>query len=452
MNMETSIRLESARIEPRHPESYLAREIDNDEIDIGDLLSSLFREWKMIALVMLVGAVCALAYVLYLPKTYLVEAKFRIPTAHELGDLFDQELIEIAPEAILKKVVDQVLSAEVQASVLKNSELGRELTKNSSLSPIELSRLISSDLLVDLVKRDYFQLKKEEKTPFQEISVALESSHPQMAAEFIQLLIQQAEDSALTNLSNDANAIKQIKIKKIQEELESLTLAAKVIREAKITRLQEANQELINTYQQEIDLKIQKALQDRRNQVIRWTEAHKTADSLGIREPVTWDDLRPLRKATQITNELGNKEDSRPLFFRGTRFLSAELNRLKERNDDRPFISGITELEKKMATIKNDPKIAALESRSNDRIYVEKYDSLLRQLTRLRDQSAQFKNAKMAVISQPAIIPINPMQNSMLILIAGLFFSAFIALLVAMVRISLRNREARQSQNSTIGV
>lgn len=448
--METSIRLESARKDPEYPDTYLAREVADDEIYFGDLLRSLMREWKTIALIMLVGAVCALALVLYLPKTYLVEAKLRIPTEHELGDLFSQGIIDVTPSITLKKVVDQILMAEVQASVLENGGLGRELSKNSNLSAIELSRSIRNKLLVGRVKRDYFELKKEEKTPFEEISVAFESMHPVLAAEFIRMLIEQAEVSALANLSNDASAIKQTKIKNIRNQLDSLTLAAKLSREAAITRLRETNQQLVATYQQEIDLKLETALRDRKNQIIRWTEAHQTADSLEIREPVTWDDLRPLRKATPITNELGNKDASQPLYFRGTRFLSAEINRLKNRNDDRPFISGITELEKKIIQVKNDPKIAALESRSNDTIYIEKFDSLQRQLTSLQDQPTRFVNARMAMVSQPALIPISPMQNSMFFLIVGLFLSAILALVVAMVCISLRNSKERQSRVATI--
>lgn len=449
MNMETSIRLESARTEPKYTESYLVRNIGNDEIYIGDLLRSLMREWKTIALIMLVGAVSALAFVWSSTKTYLVESKLRIPTEHELGGIYNHN---IAPRDTLKKVVDQILSAEVQASVLENSGLGRELLEHSNLSAIELSKVVRANLSVDLVKRDYFELKKEEKTPFEEISVTFESTHPKLAAEFIKMLIEQAEVSALDNLSNDVSAVKQIKINNIRQQLDSLTLAAKLSREAAITRLREANQELVSTYQQEIDLKLEKALRDRENQIIRWTEAENMANSLGIREPVTWDDLRPLRKATQITNELGNKDASEPLYFRGTRFLNAELSRLKNRNDDRPFISGITELEKKIIQIKNDPKIAALKSRSNDTIYIEKFDSLQRQLTSLLNRSTRFESARMAVVSQPAIIPRSPMQNSMLLLIAGLFLSAFLALVVAMVRISLRNSKERQGRVATIGV
>ena len=213
-------------------------------------------------------------------------------------------------------------------------------------------------------------------------------------------------------------------------------------------RLREANQEMIFGLQQQIDLKISKAKKDRENRIVQLSEALKTATQLGIKEPVTWDDLRPLRKSTQITNELGDKDSTVPLYFRGSRLINAELVQLKERKDDKPFIGGLTELEAKIIEIQNDPKIVALQSRANDTIYIEKYDELQRQLADLIEQPTQFENVQMAIVVQPALIPSRAMRNSMLIVLIGIFLTGFLALIVALIRVLIRTSESRQNEIS----
>ena len=443
--MNKAVNLDSVKIDPGSQQAYMLREVTDDEIDIGELLRNLFREWKLIALVMVVGALCSIAFAIFLPNVYLAETKMRLPTEHELGDIAGQNIIEVIPKDTLKKVVDQILAIEVQASALENSDFGKKLSEDNDLSTIQLAQKFEDSFSVIPVKQDYYELEKGEKTPFEEVSISLKSSYPELATEYLRMLIEQAQVKALEVFSKDVRAVQQRKISDIREELESLTLAARQSREAEIRRIQETNKELIHQYQQEIELKLRKALRGRENRIIQLTEALKTADSLGIREPVTWDDLRPLRKSTQITNELGTKDNTQPLFFRGTRFLRAELDRLKGRIDDRPFVGGIVELENKIIQIENDPKVFALKSRQSDTIYIEKFDDLQRQLTSLQEQPVQFEDANMAIVSQAAVVS-GPLRNPAIIVGVGIMLSGFLALLVAVVRISLRNSKERQSK------
>jgi LPS O-antigen subunit length determinant protein (WzzB/FepE family) len=218
-----------------------------------------------------------------------------------------------------------------------------------------------------------------------------------------------------------------------------MTLAAERSRQAEITRLQELNNESINKLQQQVDLKIRKAQQDRENSIIRLNEAIKTATELGIREPVSWDDLRPERKSTQIVNDLGSKDDFAPLYFRGTRLLQAELELLRSRADDKPFIEGLTDLESQILQLRYDPRIEALNARANDTIYIENYDALQRDLKDLLSQAEHFSNVQMAVISQPATVPSGPTRSPLIIVVIGLIVSGFLALIIACVRLALRN-------------
>jgi hypothetical protein len=119
---------------------------------------------------------------------------------------------------------------------------------------------------------------------------------------------------------------------------------------------------------------------------------------------------------------------------------------IRSREDIKPFVAGLTALEKQIMENKNDPKIAALRTRANDTIYLEQYDKIQREITGLVEQPTQFESTQMAVISQPALAPPRPMRGSMIIVLIGILLSGFLALIVVIVRVSIRNSKSRQSK------
>ena len=370
-----------------------------------------------------------------------MEAIIRAPTVNELAKLNNQSLVEISPGMALQKFVDQLVSYDIQLAVFEQSDLYQKLAEDSLLTSSEIFSGIQEDLSVSRVKHDYYELDNKEKTPFKEIKVSLASRYPELVIEFFMTLIGEAQIKAVGELSSDIAAVKEFKIRDINDQLKSLTLAASTERLAAIRRLEEKNKELIAGLQMQIDLKVDVAEKNRGNQIIRVEEALKTAKALGIVDPVTWDDLRTSRIASQITNEFGGKEKSIPHYFQGSRILSAELERLNSRQDDRPFVSGLAELEMQIQELQNDHKIAALKARQDDTIYIEKFDDLQRELSRLSEIDVKFDIARLAVVSQQPVASPKPTRNPNVIILAGLLLSGILALFVALIRIALRKKE-----------
>ena len=415
------------------------REAPADEIELGELIRNLFGEWKIIALVIAIGAILAIASAVHLSKVYAVEGMLRAPYLHELGDIRHQNIIAVEPSDLLMRVVDNLLAPEIQQRVLERSRLGKNMLENSKVSNAQLIQGFRRNFSVNVVKHDFYQLEKNEKPPFKEINVVMKSDQPVLAGEFVQLLIEQAQEKALLDFSNDVAAIKVVRIRIIEEQLAAMSLAAEQSRQAEITRLQELNNESIDRLQQQIDLKIRKAKQDRKNTIIRLSEALKTAEELGISDPVSWDDLRPERESAQVINELNSEDDFAPLYFRGTRLLQAEVDRLRNRADDKPFIGGLTDLESQILQLRHDSRIDALQARENDTIYIDKYDDMQRDLKSLLNQPEHFSNVQLAVISQPATVPSGPTRSPLFIFVFGLVVSGFLALVIACVSLAMRN-------------
>jgi LPS O-antigen subunit length determinant protein (WzzB/FepE family) len=422
-------------------------EISHDEVSIGRLCRGLLREWRAMAIVICIGAALSIALSLYLPKTYLIESTLRIPNFGDLGDLNKQTIVDVTPEDALLSVIGRILSPDEIEQVLVTSVWWDNAVEGNSVNIDSIVTGIRGNLMLTRVSHDYYELGKDEKTPFREVRVSLSSPDPQMAADFLQLLISAAHTGALVDFKTGIQSIRQNRIESIQKQLESLAQAAKRSREAEIIRLRAANNESIARLRQQINLELRRAKLNRENRIIQLAEALRTAESLNIQEPVTWDDLRPLRELTQITNELGSKGRTAPLYFRGARLLKAELDSLKNRKDDRPFISGLIELENELIQVQNDPRITALESRTDDAIYVAEFDELQRQLTHLDQQSTRFDSAQVAIVSQVATVPGRPMRSPLKIILIGIFASGFLALIVGILLVAIRNSSGTPTES-----
>lgn len=444
--MDRRIKLEAIETKPQNLDAIYYRDAAIDEINLGDLICNLINEWKTFVLVMAIGIAASIALAYLLPRVYLVEATLRIPSVNEMGDLKEQSILEITPAQSLRRVADQLLAPNVQREALERSSWLKSHSEDSESVLNEMAENILNELSLDVLRHDYYELNKDEKTPFREISLSLPSSQSELVAEYLATLIEHAHESALSDLTNDIRKVRDNRIQSLEDNLQTLSLAEKQIREAEISRLEEANQESIFKLQQQIDLTVRKARLDRENRIIQLAEARNTAESLGISEPVTWDDLRPMRKSAQITNELGGNDPSEPLYFRGTRLLDAELNLLRQREDDKPFIGDLTSLEKEIIQLQNDPRIATLKARVSDAIFTEQYDDLQRKLAELAVQPTRFENGVMAVVTRPPLIPSSPIRNPLLIVLIGVLLSVFVALMVVIIRISISNSDLSQKE------
>lgn len=446
MNMDKRIEFSAGEIDQGTIVKYVPASEIQDEINLGDLVRNLAREWRFMAIILLVGTFGSIAYASLSTKIYLVEARLRAPTLHELGDFNRQNLIEINPGKAFTRFTENVLAPENHHQTLLKSGLLQEFAQDAELTDLEISRDIYNSFSLDVIKHDYYQLAKSEKAPLKEITISMKSGRPELAQRFLQALIEESEDNAVRSFTEDFENVKQNRIEVFKDEMSALARAEKLTREAEIARLEENNNELILKLEQQIDLRIRKARQERENNIIQIKEALEIARALNIVKPVTWDDMRPERQPVQVTNEIGNNDSNVPLYFRGTELLQAELSLLKTRQDDRPFIAGIADLENEIIKAKNDPRIVSLKARTNDLPHIEKFASLQRQLSLLQEQPDRFENTRFVIVNQPASIPPGPIRSPMLIVAISVVVSGFLALLLALILASVRSGDQQKAE------
>jgi LPS O-antigen subunit length determinant protein (WzzB/FepE family) len=222
MNMDKRIEFSAGEIDQGTIVKYVPASEIQDEINLGDLVRNLAREWRFMAIILLVGTFGSIAYASLSTKIYLVEARLRAPTLHELGDFNRQNLIEINPGKAFTRFTENVLAPENHHQTLLKSGLLQEFAQDAELTDLEISRDIYNSFSLDVIKHDYYQLAKSEKAPLKEITISMKSGRPELAQRFLQALIEESEDNAVRSFTEDFENVKQNRIEVIKDEMSAL--------------------------------------------------------------------------------------------------------------------------------------------------------------------------------------------------------------------------------------
>jgi LPS O-antigen subunit length determinant protein (WzzB/FepE family) len=231
----------------------------------------------------------------------------------------------------------------------------------------------------------------------------------------------------------------------IERKIALLEQKLKEERDAEIIRLEEAHQLRLKQLTDELSERrqvYQVRLQDR---IRSLEEAYAIAESLNIVEP------RSLNQATNAANnrveiiaELRNQSD--PLYLRGTRLLGAELSQLRSRPDDFFPDERIRELEAQIAHMNNNRQIEILRARKSDHPFSADIQSLKARLATL--EAEQFpNNFSVQLTASPAVATAQPVKpKKMLIIALSVVLGGMAGVMIALVRTAIRSR--RESQAS----
>ena len=413
---------------------------NSDEIDLGELIRNLMGEWKLISAITVFGALASVVIALQQTSIYRVEAIIAAPTISELGAMVDQALVPINGEKAMERVVEELFSAKNQNIVFGQSELFKVTSQGDNSSNLNtLFTNAMKDLTITRLEREFYTVNDDQRAPFKEVSIVLDSAHADQAALFVNALAIKSLALASDTFKEDASARKFDQITKLETEVIALREAAANARLADVKRLEEQNNLTRDELLLELALLEQQAKTNRLKRIAQLDEAITAATGLKISEPVTWEDLRPASSNAQILNDLSGATQSQPLYFQGTRLLAAEREMLGARTNDLLYVKKSAELQFQVQQLAVDPKIEALKLRKDDTIYIANYDVLQTELAVLKNLPTDFPISRMATLIQPAIRSTQPIKpNRQLIAVAGTVLAAFLGLFLTLIRIAIK--------------
>ena len=282
------------------------------------------KKWLVIA-VTIIAALGSVVYALQLPSVYQAEALLLPPRAKDVISV-NTGLVMKGEQGTQLRRVQGVTVDGAFASFQKNLS-SRSLQKKfideqglmDILAPgrtpetrdIEILESFANMIKIEHVKRALENVKTRQEKQLRGMSVSMESDDPEFAA----------------NLVNDYISFFDT------ETILALSAAARNSLAGQIMGIEYT-----------IASKRQMAKQRREDTILRHEEATVIAGKLGVRDRVDTTNVVQ-------NNQLNISKSSTPLYYRGYRALNAEINILKNRKSDDPFIIGLRDLQEQLALL-----------------------------------------------------------------------------------------------------
>ena len=286
------------------------QEFEDDTIDLYELWITLWnKKWLVIA-VTVIAALGSVVYALQLPPIYKAEALLLQPKTKDFQSLNMQGVQGVqgvqgmTPDGVFANFKNNLSSRSLQKEFIDEQGLMDILAPNRSPETRDI------EILESFSKMMKFEDKIENRLGF---SISMESEDPVFAAKLVNDYI----------IYIDA------------ETIFAMTAAA---------RNSIAGQ--IRDIEYTISSKRQMAKQRREDTILSFEEAAKIAAELGVRERVDTTNVVQ-------NNQLNISSSNTQLYYRGYKALNAEMDILKVRKSDDPFIPGLRDLQERLALLRS---------------------------------------------------------------------------------------------------
>lgn len=418
------------------------RNLADDEIDLFELVEGLIAEKVTIISVFLIVTLLAGLFAFLSPKTYEVKAAFLPPFEKDIIALNYPGALKIDSNRVYRQFVEVLTSPDLGIHLIKDPAVKQAFgqTDTDAANVVTaLMRNISTSLPTEsrqkVLTGDSLLVNLSVKWPTAEgafllVNSIISTANQTTKAELLDDLLKSLDENLVLNRQ--------------QFELENQHLNQELAAEA--SRLREEDQQEKKVIEEEIKLLRQKAAQQRRFQISRLATDLELAQKLGIKRPIDPLDYRRELGVT-TTIDLTSRAPSR--YWLGTEILEAEIQALKSRVSDDPYIDEFAELQKKLTALEVNHRVNTIEARTDNFPFSESLRTLKNQEIKFlqaqqRIQTADFEVAR--VFHSP-VLPTRPIKpNKMMILALGMAAGGMLGIMTGLIRRAVINRRQQQRQ------
>lgn len=273
----------------------------NDGLDLHALVYTLWRQKFVILCAALLGTFVAATYAFLAEPLYEAKAFVIPPTQNDIENLNYGRIDQLKlPQFTIKEVYSVFLKN------LQSESLRREFFKSTYLAAHgksddpkgQLYEKLSKNLVISIVGKDALD----------RYSVVILNNDPETAVKWIEQLLARAQQLTIQEINKNISSEYDVESKNISQEIVSLREVGDKTREDSLIKLREA---LV------------------------------VAQAIGLERPLAIG-----RDSKTSLGIVGNMEGDLT-YMRGTKALTAEIENLKARKSDDPFIDKLREIETK---------------------------------------------------------------------------------------------------------
>ena len=424
----------------------------DDEISLVDLFSKLASQWKLITAVTVAGTLLAAAFALVLPTVYQPSLKVSVPSVGNTAALATvntllggNDNIPSSQQAVFTSYYNLLRSGDVFAEYIHESNTLEKLYPDATED--------KSVLLANLIKG--LKVKIEEPAPERKggyvanpkrLAVSIEVKDESAGVELLNNFAAYANQMLLTRLQNDTHEITGNKIEILNKQVAKLREQYRQDRILSIKKMEQDNAKEAALLQEQISAYLAKAKANRATRIVNAREALEMAKSLDVTYPTTLDAMAQKGQdgrsvSTAIT--VVDKQTS-SLYLQGTKYLSTLIETLINRKNDEDYLVEVNNLREKIHVIENDQTLEALKKRQSDDPWIKGLSGKLAEIGALQALSPDFSGLLAFNMDESAAITNEKTKpKRKLIVVAGFVLSLFIALFVAMIVASLKDKNLK---------
>jgi len=279
----------------------------NDEIDLFELIQSLWKEKVLIVAITAVITFIGVGYALLTPSTYEAKVAILPPSISDIAELQKFDVLESSQKQTQSQIFTEFLS------ILRSNQLRKKFLQEEGVMESLFTEEMSQHKA--LVKLDgMIQLEVPKKDPKNEASFKLQYKDPDLAAKFANQLVGLAIGLHRTNISHAFESARDQKIKQLNDKKNSLVATHEERLNQETTKLQ---------------------------------EAYLVAQKLGIIDPRESNDLsvKTESRSTVITEEM------RYLYSQGTRSLNVEIETVERRKKNLSMVDGLIDIGQELSLL-----------------------------------------------------------------------------------------------------
>lgn len=429
-----------------------------DEINLVDLWKFFLKRVKTIFLITGVVTLIAAVYAFYSPNIYLAEVNYLPPTLKDIQPLnlqvgnvyLSPNTYHVEAESIQSSVNDtQPLSVITESAITVDSvyasfllKLGSKRLMRQYFDDYKIAALLASnnesrtteELFRVFIKQ--LNVVSNRKSP-KIVNLQVEWPDAEVAAKIANEFGLLAERETVKELVSDLKMAIAVRIKNINNLINSKREIALKRLQDKIIKLQESNEIQRADLSKKIVLLKKRESQKREDRIVTLQENLLIAKKLDIHQ-----------SSLSLILENDTTEgvvSSVPLYMYGTEILEAEIETLKLRKDDAPFISKIRDLESQLEYLSHNNEIEILKKRKGVDSFVEGIRDLEEQLISQTSVKINENQLRAAIIDQkasPSAQRIKPKRK--LIVILGLVLGLMLGIFSAFVQNYLERQHENQ--------
>jgi len=403
---------------------------NNDEIDLRELIRSLWdQRWIIVGITAFITLIAVLYAFLATPY-YRVQSILRPVEVGVLDSLNATEVYELKPLEALARVSGGLSSYGNRLEFFQgNEDLFADLARQE----------LTAEQAFENFNSESFAMLYPDPKKNQGEFVGLALTYPasmdgvSVVNEFVAFVLQRerervAGDLAVVIANRKAN---------IEQRIEAARASYQAGKEAEIAALLE--KAALKKAELEDELRaLRTELKIRReNRLSVLEEAIRIARSLGIRKPTTPTAMADAGQG--VRTEITSREI--PLYFLGVDALEAERDVLRARTSDDFMEPRIGEIQKELDMLRHNRQVEVLQQRQDEDLYLKELAKLREEAARLAGIEFDASALQLARIDQPAQKPLKRLKpKRALILALGVALGGMLGVFVALMRNLLRPR------------